>query len=57
MPTTTVKDQAQAHVLGVPIGTVVPIFVPSSQNPQTMVNQWSTPSWGNNPVNFQERPL
>jgi len=26
MPTTTVKDQAQAHVLGVPIGTVVPIF-------------------------------
>jgi RHS repeat-associated protein len=41
-PMSEVKDDAQAKIFGVPVGTKVPIFVPAGVDPQKMVDQWST---------------
>ena len=38
---TKVKTQEQADLLGVPVGTEVPVFVPPGKDPQAMVDQWS----------------
>jgi len=38
MPITYVKNQAQANQLGVPVGTMSPIFVPPGENPQGTVD-------------------
>lgn len=43
MPTTTVKNDTQAQMLGAGVGTRgVPIFVPDNQDPQAAVDQWHT---------------
>lgn len=52
MPVTTVKNQAQENQLGVPVGTITPIFVPPGANPQGAINDWSSNSLSNNPYNF-----
>jgi hypothetical protein len=39
-PWTQVKNQAQANVAGLPIGMPIRIAVPSSIDPQALVNQW-----------------
>lgn len=38
---TKVKTQEQADLLGVPVGTDVPVFVPPGKDPQAMVDQWN----------------
>jgi len=50
---TKVKTQEQADLLGVPIGTDVPIFVPPDVDPQAMVDQWSRPT-EKSPIDFYE---
>jgi hypothetical protein len=52
MPVTIVKNQAQATQLGVPIGSIAPIIVPAGQDPQGMINDWSTSSLSNNSAEF-----
>jgi len=37
---TKVKTQEQADLLGVPVGTKVPVFVPPGKDPQAMVDDW-----------------
>ena len=37
---TKVKTQEQADLLGVPVGTEVPVFVPPGKDPQAMVDEW-----------------
>jgi len=44
MPYSIVKTQAQATLLGVSVGAVVPIIVPPGQDPQGMVNSWTAPN-------------
>jgi hypothetical protein len=52
MPTTTVKNQAQADQLGVPIGSVAPIIVPPGQDPQGMINQFTVLGTSDNTATF-----
>ena len=52
MPVTTVKNQAQADQLGVPIGATAPIIVPPGQDPQGMINQWTVLGPSDNSANF-----
>ncbi len=44
MPMTTIKNAAQARVLGRFIGSPVPIFVPPGVNPQAIINRWAIQS-------------
>ena len=48
---TKVKTQEQADLLGVPVGTEVPVFVPPGKDPQAMVDEWSRTKT-KNPVGF-----
>ncbi len=50
MPMTTVKNLAQARVLGRFIGSPVPIFVPPGQNPQATINYWGGPTFPGYPT-------
>jgi hypothetical protein len=52
MPMTTIKNAAQALVLGRFIGSPVPIFVPPGQNPQQTINAWSRTTFPSNVPNF-----
>jgi hypothetical protein len=54
VPTTTVKNKAQADQLGVPIGSVAPVIVPPGQDPEGMINQWTVIGLSNNSVNFAD---
>jgi RHS repeat-associated protein len=42
LPDTLVKNSAQAKLLGLPIGTAVPIAIPPGINPQALVNKWGS---------------
>ncbi|HZS54929.1 MAG TPA: hypothetical protein VFA65_11030, partial [Bryobacteraceae bacterium] len=50
VPMTTIKNLAQARVLGRFIGSPVPIFVPPGQNPQATINYWGSPTFPGYPT-------
>jgi RHS repeat-associated protein len=54
MPKTKVKDSAQVAIAGVPINTPIYISVPPTENPQAMVNYWSTHSFYDNEFAFRD---
>jgi len=49
---TKVKTQEQADLLGVPVGTEVPVFVPPGKDPQAMVDEWNRKTTKKTPVDF-----
>jgi hypothetical protein len=52
MPTTTIKNSAQAHALGRRKFSKVPIFVPPGENPQATVNRWAGTAYPGNLPSF-----
>ncbi len=52
MPTTWIKNSAQAEVLRRSVFSRVPIFVPPGQNPQATINRWSRTTFPSNLQSF-----